>query len=85
MHTSTNISAWGQDPKAKEVEGCFLKELQQVEKNIEARNAVGKSVIRSEGGPSLPYTLLTPARPDDWANYQPGSRPGRGVPTSISI
>eukprot|EP00884_Botryococcus_braunii_P020124 jgi/Botrbrau1/6796/Bobra.0057s0028.1 len=71
------------DPDAKKVERRFLDNLAKVQYDITDRNAAGKSKIRSAGSPtSLPYTLLTPLKPE---HYDVGSGLGRGVPTSISI
>lgn len=73
-----------QDPNALEVEKKFHAALDKIENDIDARNAPGKSRIRSGGSEtSLPYTLLTPYLVP---KKEPGYRTGqRGIAASVTV
>lgn len=73
-----------QEPLALEAEKRFHDRLTKIEHDIDARNAPGKSKVRSGGGDvSLPYTLLTPyLKPLNQPAYKTGQR---GIAASVTV
>eukprot|EP00884_Botryococcus_braunii_P020118 jgi/Botrbrau1/6790/Bobra.0057s0024.2 len=71
-------------PEALEAEKKFHAALDKIESDIDARNAPGKSKIRSgDGVTTLPYTLLTPYLVPP---KEPGYRTGqRGIAASVTV